>query len=117
MSRLRTIDPCLPDESSNNRQQLTASGLSSIPARYDEIPAAARGLKDCAMYQINRLDQRAQSKPCSLSDQEEDALDDGFFICDLSVVEEKLRAWRRMFPRIKPFYALKCNPDAMVAAG
>ena len=48
---------------------------------------------------------------------DEDALDDGFILCDLTVIERKLSAWRELFPRIKPFYAVKCNPNPMVAAG
>jgi len=51
-----------------------------------------------------------------LTQQEEDALDDGFILCDLSVVQRKLDAWLKLFPRVKPFFAIKCNPDVMVAS-
>jgi len=37
--------------------------------------------------------------------------DDGFYVCDLGDVLSKHRRWLREFPRIKPFYAIKCNPD------
>jgi ornithine decarboxylase len=33
----------------------------------------------------------------------------------LKIIQRKLMAWHKMFPRIKPFFALKCNPDVMVA--
>jgi len=46
----------------------------------------------------------------------DDALDDGFVLCDLNVVRNKLLSWHRMFPGVKPYYALKCNPDPIVAA-
>ncbi|KAF6037129.1 hypothetical protein EB796_004537 [Bugula neritina] len=30
--------------------------------------------------------------------------DDAFFICDLGDVTRKYKVWKRVFPRIKPFY-------------
>lgn len=96
--------------------------LQSLPKACDIIPASATNLTECALYEIQQL----QQEECSSINSEsyydekkqnycEDALDDGFFICDLAVVQRKLHAWRKMFPRIKPFFALKCNPDPMVA--
>lgn len=41
-------------------------------------------------------------------------LDQALNICDLSSVERKLRLWQKLLPRIKPFYAVKCNDDPMV---
>lgn len=52
----------------------------------------------------------------SLTEEEQDALDDGFVLCDLAVIRKKLEIWHRLFPRIKPFFAIKCNPDVMVTA-
>jgi diaminopimelate decarboxylase len=52
-----------------------------------------------------------------IGEEEQDSLDDGFFLCDLGVVIRKLQVWRQLFPRIKPFFAVKCNPDKMVTAG
>jgi len=37
--------------------------------------------------------------------------DDAFFVCDLGDVAQKYRTWNIVFPRIKPFYAVKCNDD------
>ncbi len=45
----------------------------------------------------------------------QNAIDDGFLLCDLNVIRLKLMAWKQMFPRIKPFFAIKCNPDPMVS--
>lgn len=112
----RTINPFVQDDGEHGKQRSVSLDPSRLPIQYDVIPAAADGLGECAVYQIRRLERLAQSDSCHLLPEEEDALDDGFFICDLSVIERKLEAWRQMFPRIKPFFALKCNPDAMVAA-
>ncbi len=66
------------------------------------------------LHQIQSLiDKQNDGVPISTS--EEDALDDGFLLCDLRTIQRKLTSWRIMFPRIKPFFALKCNPDCMVA--
>jgi ornithine decarboxylase len=74
------------------------------------LPSNVTSLIDCARYEIDALQEKQQ-----LMEEEEDALDDGFMICDLQVVQTKLDAWYRMFPRVKPYFALKCNPDAQVA--
>lgn len=37
--------------------------------------------------------------------------DDAFYVCDLGDVTQKYRTWRIVFPRITPFYAVKCNDD------
>lgn len=36
-------------------------------------------------------------------------LDDSFLLCDLSDVIHKYQTWVKFMPRIKPFYAVKCN--------
>ena len=37
-----------------------------------------------------------------------------FNMVNLGVVVEKYHLWRRMFPRIQPFYAVKSNPDSVI---
>ncbi|KAH8372683.1 hypothetical protein KR009_002836 [Drosophila setifemur] len=41
-------------------------------------------------------------------------LDQALNICDLSSVERKYRLWQLLMPRIKPYYAVKCNDDPIV---
>ncbi|XP_017025001.1 ornithine decarboxylase 1 [Drosophila kikkawai] len=41
-------------------------------------------------------------------------LDQALNICDLSSVEQKHRLWQRLLPRIRPYYAVKCNDDPVV---
>lgn len=40
--------------------------------------------------------------------------EDSFVVVDLEDVAFKAREWARMLPRVKPFYAVKCNPDERV---
>lgn len=37
-----------------------------------------------------------------------------FNLVNLGTVVDKYHLWRRMFPRIQPFYAVKSNPDEMI---
>ncbi|KAL6879102.1 pyridoxal-dependent decarboxylase [Trichoderma novae-zelandiae] len=40
--------------------------------------------------------------------------EDTFFVADLGEVYRQHLRWKRHLPRIKPFYAVKCNPDPKV---
>ncbi|XP_013107441.1 ornithine decarboxylase 1 [Stomoxys calcitrans] len=40
--------------------------------------------------------------------------DEALFICDLNKLKEKYEMWNRAMPRIKPYYAVKCNDDPHV---
>lgn len=104
---LRTLDPSLPDSPSEDEID-----LERLPLPCEPIPPHVSSLSECALQQIRALMAKTQ-----LTEEDEDAIDDGFVLCDLRVIQHKLRVWRRLFPRVKPFFALKCNPDVMVAAG
>lgn len=86
--------------------------ICDLPEDYVKISPNVTDLRACTEHQIQSI----TDKSTGITPLEEDALDDGFLLCDLSVVRRKLQAWHVMFPRIKPFYALKCNPNPMVAA-
>jgi len=45
---------------------------------------------------------------------EKSHLDTGFFIVDLSIVIAQYKKWTEQLPKVKPFYAIKCNPDQLV---
>ncbi|XP_059608920.1 ornithine decarboxylase 1-like [Phlebotomus argentipes] len=40
--------------------------------------------------------------------------DEALYLCNLSDVARKLDVWREKMPRIKPYYAVKCNSDENV---
>eukprot|EP00977_Amphora_coffeiformis_P008202 scaffold1834_cov175-Amphora_coffeaeformis.AAC.8 len=84
---------------------------SALPLPAIPIPTHVTNLAACAAHQIELLTQKD-----NLTIDEEDAIDDGFFLCDLRIVWHKLHIWRRLFPDIKPFFALKCHPDPMIAS-
>lgn len=39
---------------------------------------------------------------------------DAFFVVDTSAVARRLALWTALLPRVRPFYAVKCNPDAQL---
>eukprot|EP00887_Chlorella_sp_A99_P008014 scaffold12.g8014.t1 len=45
-----------------------------------------------------------------------EATEDNFYVYDLAVVQRLFEGWARLMPRVAPFYAVKCNPDAGVLA-
>jgi ornithine decarboxylase len=115
-----SINPADPSLPSAHSHRLNASVWSTVPdldlskleLPIDVIPPHVPSLKECAAHQIRALLQREGP---NMTRDEEDAIDDGFVMCDLNVVRNKYLAWRRMFPTLRPFFALKCNPDPMVA--
>ena len=89
----------------------------SLPLPATRIPPTVQSLAACAAHEIDVLTAKQEESAASLSPDEEDALDDGFFLCDLQTVHTKLALWcRSLFPSVKPFFALKCHPDPMIAA-
>ncbi|ALC41028.1 Odc1 [Drosophila busckii] len=40
--------------------------------------------------------------------------DEALNICDLSSVQRKHQLWQQHLPRVKPFYAVKCNDDELI---
>lgn len=40
--------------------------------------------------------------------------EDAFFVVDLNSVVDRLRLWKTLLPDVTPYYAVKCNPDAML---
>lgn len=40
--------------------------------------------------------------------------EDAFYIVDIGILVSQVYQWRRFFPRVEPFYAVKCNPDPVI---
>lgn len=49
-----------------------------------------------------------------ISDTTQEEKEDAFFVANLSDVVLKHKLWTEQLPRVKPFYAVKCNEDAGV---
>uniref|UniRef100_A0A1I8M2G5 ornithine decarboxylase n=1 Tax=Musca domestica TaxID=7370 RepID=A0A1I8M2G5_MUSDO len=40
--------------------------------------------------------------------------DEALFVCDLNDLRRKYEIWNQLMPRVKPYYAVKCNDDPVV---
>lgn len=45
-----------------------------------------------------------------------DQLEEAFYVVDLGPVYRRWGTWMRVMPRVKPFYAVKCNPNPVILA-
>lgn len=59
--------------------------------------------QDCSDYDTSVLE------PGCLS-----MIEDPFYVVDLGIVASQLARWRAAFPRVIPYYAVKCNPDPVI---
>jgi ornithine decarboxylase len=46
----------------------------------------------------------------------EHGLEDNFFVLDLGALQRLYHGWAAAMPRVRPYYAVKCNPDVGVLA-
>jgi ornithine decarboxylase len=78
------------------------------------LPSSVSNILDCARHEIQQLENE-NAATITVKDDDEDALDDGFMCIDLNVLTTKLQKWYQLFPFVTPYFAVKCNPDPMVA--
>ena len=41
-------------------------------------------------------------------------MEEPFYVVDIGMVISQLYQWKQYFPRVEPFYAVKCNPDRVI---
>jgi len=41
-------------------------------------------------------------------------VEDSFYVVDIGVIISQYFQWRKVFPRVECFYAVKCNPDPVI---
>jgi len=44
----------------------------------------------------------------------QDGSEESFYVVDIGVLVSQVYQWRKCFPRVEPFYAVKCNPDPVI---
>ncbi|CAM9716060.1 unnamed protein product [Chrysoparadoxa australica] len=57
---------------------------------------------------------REAGRDYGLWQQSEGELEEAFFAVDLGCILQKYQRWHECFPRVKPFYAVKCNSSTMI---
>ena len=139
----KTIHSSIPKDvaSPSSIKYFSPIQKEDLPKPFTPIPSQCTNLSQIAKYEIQTLQRQEEqlhtimnnnssnddkqqynatatataSSSTYTSNEIQNAIDDGFLLCDLNVIRRKLMAWRIMFPRIKPFFAIKCNPDSMVS--
>lgn len=76
----------------------------SLPVHVGSSTAAKILVKDVLQRQIAKID----------TDTCEPEEENAFYVADLGEVYRQHMRWKTSLPRIKPFYAVKCNPDIEV---
>jgi hypothetical protein len=78
--------------------------------------AIGKGFQLAARYHLHK--RAPQSLPLiddsALEPGAQHTIEDPFYIVDLGIVTAQLARWRAAFPRVVPFYAVKCNPDPAI---
>lgn len=90
----------------SNNNSLAAAAVAAI--KNDDTVSVDTQSVDSIIYEkvmtqsTGRLGLREEEEP------------NAFFVADLGEVVRQYRQFRRLLPRIEPFFAMKCNPDPMV---
>jgi ornithine decarboxylase len=103
--------------------EIQASGILTDVLRENNVylggSSMGRGLRKAANYYLkNRLAKMPKPSHFNLpgaaalnADAEIIPLEDSFYVVDIGVLVSQVYQWRKYFPRVEPFYAVKCNPD------
>ncbi|KAJ2753820.1 Ornithine decarboxylase [Coemansia aciculifera] len=85
---------------------------TKLKAQLYELPAELRGhdMGDAAVTRFSHgsVDDALQAKLA------QSGAEDAFFVADLGEVYRQYAQWAKLLPRVQPFFAVKCNPDALV---
>jgi hypothetical protein len=81
-----------------------------------------KGLKKAATYYMKKnllkMDKPSHLQLPGSEDLNDDAdrmpMEESFYVTDIGIVVSQVYQWRRFFPRVEPFYAVKCNPDPVI---
>lgn len=77
-----------------------------------------KGFKTAARHHLNEMkminDDLAKHDADLFETGLEQPLEAAFYVVDIGVVVSQVYQWRTYFPRVEPFYAVKCNPDPVL---
>ena len=77
--------------------------------------AIGKGFKTAAAQHLSArraANERLLSHPDL--DLDKPPVEEPFYVVDLGIVVSQVYQWRRYFPRVEPFYAVKSNPDPVI---
>lgn len=103
-----------------------ASGILSDVIKESNVylggSSIGKGLKKAANYYMKnhllKMDAPTHFNLSGASDLNEDAekipLENSFYVVDIGIVVSQVYQWRKFFPRVQPYMAVKCNPDPVI---
>jgi len=81
--------------------------------------SVGKGLKKAAQFYMNERDRKKVREDLPgfaklQSGVRSFASGASFYVVDIGIIVSQMYQWKLNFPRIEPFYAVKCNPDPVV---
>jgi ornithine decarboxylase len=82
-----------------------------------------KGLKRAARYYLSERAANkekpdyfslAGAKDLNIDMEFNPGMEEAFYVLDIGVLVSQVYQWRKFFPRVEPFYAVKCNPDPVI---
>ena len=103
-----TLHPC----------QLTAAAVTAKPQHHRFCPLYHHHPQTELTMKLTVLEKLFSENP-SLDDIIRDTIDkrkneDAFYVCDVNDILRKHKTWLLKLPRVRPFYAVKCNSSPIV---
>ncbi|CAB9512458.1 Ornithine decarboxylase [Seminavis robusta] len=110
----------------NDIDEAQASGILEGVIKESRVflggAAIGKGLKKAANYYLNNnlrlMETPSHFQLDGAKDLEVNAdkvpLENSFYVVDIGVVVSQVFQWRKFFPRVQPFMAVKCNPDPVI---
>jgi len=92
---------------------------SSFDASYSVVPIPQETIRvphDIVnKYSVDKIEGKSVEEVISEKLQDETIeKEEAFYLIDLGAVLRKYRQWVNALPRVKPYYAVKCNPNAAI---
>ena len=119
LSLSRDFSPDFSDESSSDDAITALDQIEYLDPFVGTILAKAQGTSDfkSKAYEGLQIIDGTDDVSCFASDRIRTmALEDTFFVVDIGNVFRRMKTWKRLLPRVRPFYAVKCNPDPVILA-
>jgi diaminopimelate decarboxylase len=98
--------------------EIQASGILEDIVRDNHVllggSSIGKGFPKAARFYLEQKKKQQQQYYEDNDDEDDSVLEDAFYVVDLGVIVSQVYQWRKYFPRVEPFYAVKCNPDPVI---
>ena len=128
MASPERLNPSMVDNSSSNNDEDSAGMLANV-LRDNKVylrgSAMGKGFRRAARYYLQEVlpqkliefedkENTMASSTVEQDDNLEIPAEESFYVVDLGVVVSQFYQWRKHFPRVSVYYAVKCCPDPVI---